>query len=191
MTETKSSPEKEERTPPLVAYLLELFHNKDRGALAELRRGAGEWPNCGERVLRHVARFFPHDEAAWRTRSTEDAMLLVATLFALNPTDRDGGIDIGEAMRRTGKERDAEEACEARFLRLLGATEPVEIATHLRHAVELAAGKKIEIGWGRLLRDLENLLSGDEARRERVRRDWSRSFWSARYEDAGDGDSDS
>jgi CRISPR type I-E-associated protein CasB/Cse2 len=161
----------------LVSHLTALCRREERGALAELRREAGNWPRCTERALRHVVPFFPRDDSPWRTRQHEDAMLLVATLFALNPSPHDGHEDMGAVMRRTGQVRKSPESTEARFLRLLGARDEEEIATHLRHAVQLAAGAGAPVGWSRLQRDLVQLFSGDEDRRQRVVRQWSRSFW--------------
>lgn len=185
--ETKPQ-EKRSRREQFIDHLMRLKREDDRGPLAELRRGAGEWPECGERTLRHVARFFPPEGPDWRTETEENAMLLVATLFALNPAESNGTANVGELLRSVASARSADDAVEKRFLRLLGAREPEELATHLRHAFELAAATKgtISIDWQELLKHLIDLLSGDEDRRQRVVRKWSASYWAKREDNDAD-----
>lgn len=175
---TTPQQESERREHPLVTRLLKYVRDQDRGALAELRRGATEWPNCGERVLRHVANFFTSESS----RTRDDAMLLVATLFALQPTKDDSGLTIAAALRATaGGDDDAKDRVERRFMRLLAATDDREaFGTELRHAVQFCAGKGLAPGWQRLLDDATTLLGDNDEKRERVRRRWAKDFWSPR-----------
>lgn len=188
METMKQQPE-EKVSRPLVKRLVELAQDRSgrgRAALAELRREATNWPECGERALRHVVPYFPREDSSWRTERSEDAMLLVATLFALSRSERDGHLNMGGVMRETANRRKADDAIEARFLRLLGARDETEIATHLRHAVQMATNEGVAIGWSQLLNDLPHVLSREEYTRKKVLRDWSRSFWQAESEDAVD-----
>jgi CRISPR type I-E-associated protein CasB/Cse2 len=169
-------------TEPLIEHLIRMHRDDERGPLAELRRGAADWPDCGHRVLRHVVPFFSSEP----NQVHENAMLLVAALYALNPGTEDPGDNMGDVMRKTAGARDSFDSIEARFMRLLDARDEIEIATHLRHAVQLAAGKGVAIGWTQLLRDLRGLLSGDEDWRQNVLRRWARSFWSKPQENQVD-----
>ncbi len=173
MSELEVAEKSKQRTSPLLEHLFKLKREDNRGPLAELRRGAGEYPNYSERVLRHVAPFFPKEAKP----SRENALLMIATLFALHPSDHDADLNMGMILRMVGEKKGSMEAVERRFLSLLGAS-PDELATHLRHAVSLAEGVGVSIGWYRLLRDVEKLLSGYEENRQYVVRAWSRSFWS-------------
>ncbi len=173
------SQEKADGQGSLVRYLVGLANQENRGPLAHLRREAANWPNCGGGALEQVARFFGERPNPDR----EDAMLLVATLFALNPTTNDPpGADMGRVMRETGRQRHAEDSTEARFQRLLGARSPEELATYLRHAVQLAGGAGVPIGWSQLLKDVTTLLQafryGSADQRDWVIRRWARSYWS-------------
>jgi CRISPR type I-E-associated protein CasB/Cse2 len=111
----------------------------------------------------------------------QDTMLLIATLFALNPAKVDAPWqqDLGAVLREVGQKRGGDEgvkAVERRFLALLGAS-PDELPTFLRHAISLAATEEVPISWQRLYQDVLKLMKNYEDARQDVIRKWSRSFW--------------
>ncbi|MEI7900613.1 MAG: type I-E CRISPR-associated protein Cse2/CasB [bacterium] len=143
---------------------------QDRGALAELRRGLGKEPAIvvGS-VRRHVQRFMPADAS----RSVQDAVVVVATLFASHPEfgvrDMGGVLHAIDPKNETG-------SVERRFMALLNA-DPEDLPTHLRHAVSLAKSKGVNLDWAQLLSDLIDLFGSQDWAVQRVHRKWSRSFW--------------
>ncbi len=158
---------------------------EDKKALAELRRELSFWPNCGPRALRIVSQFLPNDS------HKQDTMLLTAVLFAHHPLNtHDPEFNMGRVMRESALAKgqgnsvaDKLKSTEARFMRLLGAHEPEEIATHLRYAVQIAKSAEVPINWAQLYWDIRTLLSEDESNRNKVLRNWSRSFWSRKDND--------
>lgn len=169
------------RGDSLVAHLQKLVTSEQKGPLAELRREAYAWPECGPNALRIIAPFF-----SGATTIEQDSLLLIAVLFALHPKSTDIlYFNMGNVMRQTGLNNgqgnsidEKLKSTEARFMRLLGATEHQEIATHLRYAVQIAKSADVPINWTQLYRDVRTLLSEDETKRNNVMRQWSRSFWS-------------
>jgi CRISPR type I-E-associated protein CasB/Cse2 len=170
---------------PLIIKLHNYVRNEERGPLAELRRGALNWPNCDHQTIRHVAEFFTDKP----NRVREDAMLLVATMYAMtaavsyagDPSDTDNSRSIAETLRATIKSEDEAKRVENRFVRLLGADSPETIAIELRHAVKYIDSRGEVPGWQRLLADVTILLGSDDEKREHLKRQWSRDFWAQSY----------
>lgn len=169
------------RTSRFINHLQKLHSDDDRAALAELRRDAHAWPECGERALKHVVQFFPQEGEKHFGKQEEDALLLVATLFAQYPCADKLNYDMGNTMRATGRERggdDGLKTIEPRFMKLLSADSAEEIGMHLRYAIQLAKASSSPIGWTQLLYDLRELLGENDEAITRVRRRWAGSFWS-------------
>lgn len=163
---------------PLIEYLLRLARESEnsgpaRVALAKLRRGAGKGPEWPASVYAHVLRYVSQKSG----RDGEDIALNIATLFALAPSKYDGSDrdNIGRVLARV-RDATGSDSIERRF-RLLLESEPEDLAGHLRHAVSLADSQGVSIGWNRLLWDLRGLHSKDDEKRQRVVRNWARSFW--------------
>lgn len=162
----------------LIEHLLQLAREREAGgpgraAIAELRRAAGKGPHWPAAVYKHVLPYLGPQPTA----EDEEAALYVATLFALAPAPNDGdesqnlGAVLAQVDRASGSD-----SIERRF-RLMLQSETDDLPGHLRHAVSLAQAKGVHIGWNRLFEDMKHLMSGNPDRRQRVIRQWARSFW--------------
>ncbi|WP_433270614.1 type I-E CRISPR-associated protein Cse2/CasB [Actinosynnema sp. CS-041913] len=141
-----------------------------RQALARMRRmfsGARQQADAFEYV-------FPYDPP----QAEQDAWLLVAGLFALNPQPprsrkgrRTFGASMGELRAKTGSNADR------RFTQLL-ARDPDALSHHLRQAIRLLASHDIPVDHHQLLDDLVVLLGDDHRgdRAHRIRLDWAREY---------------
>lgn len=162
-----------------ITRLERLVEEKDRGALATLRRG------LGKHLPFDTYRFMPFKRKPWQ----EDAALVVGPLFALWHQGEDKPQSAGEdqnlgasmlafvyAMAREGTPRDeAMKRVERGFSALLNCHED-DLKPHLRHAVSLLKSRDVPINWRLLLRDVQQW--GHEDRW--VQREWARSFWAPR-----------
>jgi CRISPR system Cascade subunit CasB len=156
-----------------IDYLKRLAE-KDRGALAVLRRGAGFAPGTYPPAFPYVERFVPNEHAQDRRRL---ARYLVATLFALHP-EHVAGTSLAAAFGRLMRKRDSP-SLEKRFVALLAA-EPEELPVYLRNVVSLLTADSIACDYAALETDLVQWLNshGTEAR-DRVRQQWARDFYRA------------
>ncbi|MCD6404582.1 MAG: type I-E CRISPR-associated protein Cse2/CasB [Planctomycetes bacterium] len=164
-----------------IARLENLVEQKDRGALAMLRRG------LGKKVPFESYRFMPFKRKRWQ----EDAALIIGPLFALwhqgedKPQSAREGKNLGASMLalvdKMGKEgvprEDAMKRVERRFSALLN-SHADDLKPHLRHAVSQLKAKDVAIDWRLLLRDVQQW--GHEDRW--VQRTWASSFWAPRTE---------
>jgi CRISPR system Cascade subunit CasB len=159
----------------LIAHLMTLQKNKDRGALAALRKGLGKEPGTVPEMFEHVVSYVPRGASKER----EDAYFLVASLFASYP-DGCGHGDMGATFRAICTSVNSD-SIEKRFVSLLKSHRE-ELPEHLRHAIALAKSKDAPMDWDQLLNDLQYW---DDASGS-VQRRWARSFWYVR----ADGDAD-
>ncbi len=165
--------EKQQRElSPLVRHLLQLAKGDDRGALAELRRGAGKPPGTEPATFRHVVPFVPQSDAGL-ARSWP--YFCVASLFALNPGITQEGF--GAAYRRL-KESDSRNA---RFRALINA-HPHDLPKLLRHAIRQLAAAEVRVNWDQLLRDLKAWTAPDRY----VQRRWATEYWAADSNEPGE-----
>ncbi|MEV0680107.1 type I-E CRISPR-associated protein Cse2/CasB [Actinosynnema sp. NPDC050436] len=141
-----------------------------RQALARMRRSFSG-PRQQAEAFEYV---FPYDPP----RAEQDAWLLVAGLFALNPQPprskkgrRTFGASMGELKAKTGSNADR------RFAQLL-ARDPVALSHHIRQTIRLLASHDIAVDHYLLLDDLVVLLGDDHRgdRAHRIRLDWAREF---------------
>ena len=158
-----------------VDYLVGLEAAENRAALAALRRGAGKPPGT-------TPEMFPIMVPWTSTLPTTEAdhYYLIGALFALHPSNTDGG-NLGTTLRAVaGGDGAAMESTQRRFMVLLN-TGADDLHYHLRQAVSLARSKDVPINWVRLLGDLRSWDHPDRY----IQRQWAEKFWVARSGDAG------
>ncbi len=167
MTEPREAQSTEDR---FIAHLEELAE-RDRGALAALRRGLGREPGTVAQMHPYVVRWLPRQ--TWK--GVEEAYYLVASLFSLHPprqprTERRGAsfasslADLARRVASTGPER--------RMIAMLNC-HVEDLPEHLRQSTSLLRSHEIQVDWAQLLRDLKNWEHPDK----RVQRRWARDFW--------------
>ena len=158
-------------TASFVTHLRTL-KERDRGAIAALRRSLGVAPGAYPPAYPAVERFAV---LGADSESLRQALYLTAGLFALHPAHAPGhGLAnaLGQAMRR----RDSA-SIEKRFIALLS-TDRDSLPNHLRQAVSLLAADGAAIDYAELLDDLSRLLQRwNEEQRDRVRQRWARAFY--------------
>ena len=167
-------------TKSFVDYL-QVLAQRDRGALAALRRSLGFDPGTYPAAFPVVERFVGSNTAREPLRQ---AMYLTAGLFAINSRQQLGrpfAMALAQVMQDRGSA-----SIERRFIAVLSAD--VEgLPTHLRYAVQLLAAGEQALDFTWLLDDLSVLLDPwrlDE--RDRVRQRWARDFY--RHVAAADAD---
>lgn len=154
---------------------------RDRGALAHLRRSLGFPPGAYPAAYPYVERFVGPDRHAndpWRK-----ALYLTAGLFAVHPEHREGE-SLPSALGRLARTRESA-SIEQRFVALLSAE--TEILPHmLRQATSLLAADGLPCDFSRLLDDLGIWFRTlDPEERDRLRQRWAREFYRA-YDAAPD-----
>lgn len=159
---------------------LETLRERDRGAMAALRRNAGETLEDARGVAWMHGRLYRE-----LRRKNDEMYFLVATLFDWNRKRSIGGGDVGVTMRLLAQEA-GEEAIERRFLALLDAEfDDIhdaqdgfkkgggELAFRLRQMVKLAASSEIGLNWAVLLADLCCWNTPGKP----VQKKWARNFY--------------
>ncbi|MEU8035581.1 type I-E CRISPR-associated protein Cse2/CasB [Streptosporangium sp. NPDC049078] len=117
---------------------------------------------------------FPFDPP----QAEQQAWILVAGLFALNPRPRSrtapGSRSLGTSMRALVAERSS---AERRFVQLL-AVDRASLPHYLRQTVRLLGAEDIALDYYRLLDDVVTLMHerADPDRVHRVRLNWARDF---------------
>lgn len=164
-----------------IAHLQRL-HERDRGALAILRRSLGFAPGAYAPAYPYVERFVAAERHA--QDASRLALYLTAGLFAAHPRQAAKSLaaSLGELMRQ----RDSA-SIEQRFVALLGA-DAENLAVYLRQIISLLAADDRPLDYGALLRDLSVWLNPyiDAERRDVVRQRWARDFYRALAAPAAD-----
>ncbi|MCY1289740.1 CRISPR-associated protein Cse2 [compost metagenome] len=157
-----------------VAHL-ERLRERDRGALAELRRSLGFPPGGYPPVYPHVERFVAagrHAQDASRL-----ALYVVAGLYALHPkpASRSLASSLGELMRQRESG-----SIEQRFIALLGA-DAENLPNYLRQVVSLLAADDLGVDYAALFDDLSRWLDPriEPDWRDAIRQRWARDFYRA------------
>jgi len=150
----------------LILHLVKLEKNKDRGALAALRKGLGKPPGSVPEMFEHVVPYVEINASI----AQEDAAFLVASLFASYPEGSGHG-DMGVTFR-TIRAATGSESIEGRFIALLKCRRE-DLPDHLRHAVALARSKSATVDWSQLLFDIVNWDDWSGS----IQRRWAKSFW--------------
>ena len=169
-----------EHSESFLRHLTELAE-RDRGALAHLRRSLGFPPGAYPPAFPSVERFVGHDQRADDPR--RKALYLTAGLFAAHPAHR-AGTSFARALGRIGHDRQSP-SIEQRFIALLG-TEPDELSYHLRQGISLLAADDAPCDYARLLDDLSQWLNPfANEHRDQIRQRWARDFYRS-YDATGD-----
>lgn len=157
-----------------IAHLSALAE-RDRGALAALRRSLSFDPGAFPAAYPHVERFVGRDRHA--DDPFRRALYLTAGLFALHPGHA-AKASFATAFGTLARQRESA-SIEQRFVALLGA-EPDSLPNLLRQAVSLLAADGLAFDYARLLDDLARWLNpfGQEAR-DGLRQQWARDFYRA------------
>ncbi len=166
---------------PFIAHLESLVRQKDRGALAKLRRGLGRPPGTAREMDRYVLRYLSSDAG----EKQENAYYLIAALFAYWYQSKDNitekvPANLGNSLRwlvdheasETGNREDAEKRIEKRLVVMLNSHQD-DLPAHLHHTIGLLKSKDIPINWTQLLWDVQDWQN--ESRK--VQRGWARKFW--------------
>lgn len=154
-----------------IEYLRAL-DQRDRGALAALRRSLGFAPGAYPPAYPVVERFAAKDGTREPLRQ---ALYLSAGLFALNPRHQRRR-SFADALAQARIDRKSE-SIERRFIALLSA-DAETLPTHLRHAVQLLAAGELGFDFASLLDDLAVWLDPWRAdERDRTRQRWARDFY--------------
>ena len=149
--------------------MLMTFHTQEnRAALAMLRRGLGKQPGEAMEVYRYIGNF----AANAKSKTHEDALHTVATLFGLYPSpNREGdhtnlGVSVSELAEKSNRD-----SIEKRFVALLDSHSD-DLPNHLRQMVGLLKANDVRINWLQLLQDI-NWWDDDQ---RKVQRHWAKSF---------------
>jgi CRISPR system Cascade subunit CasB len=162
-----------ERESAFVRYLENLVTQRNRQALAELRRGLSGDPGQQLHVYRYVGRFLIGGETGWN----EQRFLLVASLFALyqqgaETLAKSPQAGFGTSFRRLYEATERRPSVERRFLSLI-ACHTDSLPDHLRHAITLMRSEGVGVDFEQLLSD----LSYWNHQEQWVQRRWARQFF--------------
>lgn len=174
-----------------ITHLISL-KDRDRGALAHLKRSLGFDPGAYPGAYPYVERFVGADKHADDPR--RHALYLTAGLFALHSVhceDMSFATALGRVgwLRKSGNIEQRSSNIERRFIALLGA-EPESLPTLLRQSVSLLAADDQGCDYVRLLDDLARWLDPFQPEaRDQLRQRWARDFYRA-YDPHAAADSD-
>lgn len=158
---------------------LQALAERDRGALAALRRSLGFAPGTFAAAMPAVEPFVAQIEEREATRL---ALYMVAGLFAANPRQREGR-SLAQALAEVQARR-ASGSIERRFMALLAADADA-LPVHLRHLVSLLAAEEQAYDHAQLIADLSRWIDPwRDGERDRVRQRWARDFYRSAMSDA-------
>lgn len=157
-----------------VSYLQSLAE-RDRAAMAHLRRSLSFEPGADPKVYPYVERFVARESHA--NDAHRLALYLTAGLFAVHQLH--GNSSFATAYGDMFRQRESD-SVEKRFIALLGA-DADNIANYLRQAVSLLKADAIAFNHAKLLRDLSQWLNPNllSERRDSLRQQWARDFYRA------------
>lgn len=154
-----------------VSSLEQLYIDRDRGALADLRRGLGKPPGATMEMHSYVVPFTRE-----LSRPQEDAFYMVAALFGLYPREswrrgeKEMFSNLGASLKVLKKDSGG---VERRFVALLNCRAE-DLPAHLRQVVGLLKTNDLPVDWAQLLRDVIRWDYDQD-----VQRNWARAFWAA------------
>ncbi len=151
-----------------VDHLVDLANGKNRGALAALRRGLGLMPGEAPEMFPYIVPYLPNHPS----RELERAYYLIASLFALHPSNTSEG-NIGNHMAACIRNQNDREAIERRFVALLNCHVD-DLSGLLRQTVSYLKSKEQPINYKQLLSDLLYWSNREKS----VQRHWALGFWS-------------
>lgn len=166
----------DEEDRKFINHLKKFVREKNRAALANLRRGLGKKPGTAMEMFPYIHRKIPPTK-------NESAYFLVAALFGLYPDAETTEGNLGKSLllledktqeqRNNSSEDNKISSVERRFVALLNAKE-ADLPSHLRQIIGLLKSKEIPIDWFRLLKDVK--FWTDEENYNTQRR-WAKGFW--------------
>ncbi|WP_308363661.1 MULTISPECIES: type I-E CRISPR-associated protein Cse2/CasB [unclassified Microbulbifer] len=163
---------------------LERLRERDRGAMAVLRRSLGFAPGAYPPAYPYVERFAAERGAqdSWRL-----ALYVVAGLYASHP--RQGSKTLATSLGELMRKRESD-SIEQRFIALLGA-DAENLPVYLRQVVTLLSADDKPLGYAALLKDLATWLNPrvDVEWRDNIRQRWARDFYRALEAPAADTES--
>ncbi len=152
----------------LIDFLLSLTSEKDRGVLAELRRGLQYPPGEAVSMYRYIARYVPNE---YRGREREKVYYLISALYAYHQENTTQG-NFGNHMAALVDSEEKQAAVERRFTILLNANS-ADMHDYLRQSVSLLKSKEIPVNWNKLMSDLFHWSAPEKY----IQRKWANSFW--------------
>ncbi len=160
--------EKKKDSHPFIRYLLDLSPEKDRGILADLRKGFSK--DSAIRAWTHIGRFCRLD--------SEERIIFqtVAAGYATNPVNDDTSYaNFGSVMKKlvhetVGNDETKRQSFDTTFRRLLGSETTEEICQRLRSPILVTKAKNIPIPWESLFWDLKKW--GED-----VKVKWASKYW--------------
>ncbi len=155
-----------ELSQKFIKYLISLKESENRAALAQLRRGLGKPPGSVPQTYPYVV---PWIQGISETESK--AFFLVSSLFAMHPETANDGT-LGITFFSIWKDAGQSPSIEKRFVQLLNSNVD-ELPGRLRHAVSLAASKKVPVNYAQLLSDLRYWNNENRW----VQQKWAKQFW--------------
>lgn len=166
---------KKQTEPPYDPFMAALIHQRDdNGKMAALRRGLGRKPGEVAETNREIQCALAWDDP--EVKEKERAYYLIAPLFGLYHDEITEDGNLGQHLRNfcePGEEPPPK--VEKRFIALL-ACNGDEFDDQLRQIISLIKSEKVEVNWQQLLQDIRQ-WQRNENTRNRVRQEWSRSFW--------------
>lgn len=153
-----------------IKYLESLAGRQERAALAHLRRGLGKPPKTAVEMYPYLGQFLSGEpDASKINHRRENAVFIVAALFAYYPDAKSNVGNLGASLRQMKEDGDS---IEKRFVALLNA-EIDELPDYLRQIVGLLKSREIAVNWQTLFEDVQFWSSENR----RVQSRWARSFW--------------
>jgi len=161
-----------------IRYLEAYRKEKNRGALAIMRRSLGILPELDVRTFPFV---FPGIEIAELNKYQEQIAFMIAALYALYHS---GSADIspseepfwnlGDSFRNLSEnDEKGSKSIESRFIALLNAHKD-DLIQHLKKSVSLLKSRKIPINWVVLAEDIQYWEYSERITQSR----WAQSFYS-------------
>lgn len=157
--------EEKEYENSFIKYLMKLKKDKNRAALAHLRRGLGKPAGTATEMYPYIGNFFPKVP----NRKYEDALFLIGSLFGFYSDAKMTSGNFGDSMASI---KDESGSIEKRFVALLNSNYD-DLHQHLRQAVGLLKSKEKPINWEQLFKDL--LAWENDSKNVQYR--WARGFW--------------
>lgn len=166
----------DEEDKKFINHLKKFVHEKNRAALARLRRGLGKEPGTVMEMYPYISRQIP-------TTGDDSVYFLIAALFGLYPDAERTKSNLGGSLlmlenklhqqRGSSSDDNKISSVERRFVALLNAKEE-DLPTHLRQIIGLLKSNEIPINWFRLLKDIKFWSSEGKYN---SRRKWAKGFW--------------
>lgn len=157
--------EEKEFENDFINFLKKLKSEKNRAAMAHLRRGLGKPAGTTTEMYPYIGRFLPKTP----NYKYENALYLVGSLFGFYSDANNTNGNLGDSMALI---KDESGSMEKRFVALLNANYE-DLHQHLRQAVSLLKAKEKPVNWERLFKDI---LAWESDSRY-IQRDWARGFW--------------